>query len=161
MNEPPPDDAFDGFAAFVARVEPRLRVALAATFGSVDGRVALADALSWAWENWDRVPSIANPVAYLYRVGVSSAKRTRARPFPVRPSTDPLLSDEVVPDPDVVAAVNRLPGQQRRIVMLVHAFGWSQRDVAELLDLNASTVKQHLDRGVRRLVTELESRHAD
>ncbi len=164
VNEPPPDPlsmsgALDEFTEFVGRVEPRLRVALGATFGAVDGREALADALSWAWEHWDRVRFMDNPIGYLYRVGASAAKRGRPRPIPVRKALDPLLPDEAVSDPNVVAAIGNLSMQQRRVVMLVHAFGWSQRDVASLLDIAPSTVKQYLDRGVRRLLNELE--HSD
>ena len=55
------------FAAFVADAEPRLRMALVAAYGPVDGREAAVDALSWAWENWDRLQEMANPVGYLYR----------------------------------------------------------------------------------------------
>jgi len=161
VNEPPPDDALDEFDEFVGRVEPRLRVALAATFGAPDGREALGDALSWAWEHWDRVRFMTNPIGYLYRVGATSAKRGRPRPFPVRAALDPLLPDEAAVSPHVAAAVSRLPRQQRRVVMLVHAFGWSQRDVAGLLDLAPSTVKQYLDRGVSRLINELEHPHED
>jgi DNA-directed RNA polymerase specialized sigma24 family protein len=51
-----------------------------------------------------------------------------------------------------------LPVQQRTVVMLIHAFGWTQRDVADLLDINRSTVREHLDRAVTRLNHDLEVR---
>ena len=53
-------------AAFVREVEPRLRQALVATYGPVDGREATVDALSWAWEHWDRLRDVRNPGGYLY-----------------------------------------------------------------------------------------------
>jgi len=34
-----------------------------------------AEALAYAWENWDRLSSMKNPVGYLYRVGQSRARR--------------------------------------------------------------------------------------
>ena len=52
-TQPIPDA--DAFARFVANVRPALLQALVATYGPVDGREATVDALSWAWEHWDRV----------------------------------------------------------------------------------------------------------
>ena len=50
------------FEEFVASAEPRLRIALIATYGPLDGQTAALDALSWAWEHWDEVRAMANPV---------------------------------------------------------------------------------------------------
>ena len=47
-------------------------------------------------------------------------------------------------------------------VVLVHAFGWGQVDVAELLEISTSSVRTHLARGIARLHAALEvSPHAD
>jgi DNA-directed RNA polymerase specialized sigma24 family protein len=142
-------------AAFVRQVEPRLRQALVATYGPVDGREATVDALSWAWEHWDQTREIGNPVAYLYRVGQSAVRRFGSRPVPV----DPLkAATSSIPEisPDLLPALARLSLQQRTIVVLVHAHGWSQADVAGLLDINASTVREHLTRAISRLRDDLE-----
>ena len=45
----------DSFTEFVSEVEPRLRRALTAAFGSEVGREAAAEALVYGWEHWDRV----------------------------------------------------------------------------------------------------------
>jgi hypothetical protein len=50
------------FERFVPDVEPRLRRALVAAYGSQRGREATAEALSWAWENWDRVRAMNHPL---------------------------------------------------------------------------------------------------
>ena len=65
------------FIDFVRDVEPRLRVALSATLGTEKGRECTADALAYAWENWDRLATMGNPAGYLYRVGRSRARRYR------------------------------------------------------------------------------------
>jgi hypothetical protein len=49
------------FERFVHDVEPRLRRALVAAYGGQRGREATAEALSWAWENWDRVRTMEYP----------------------------------------------------------------------------------------------------
>lgn len=41
--------------------------------------------------------------------------------------------------------------------MLVHAFGWTIRDVARMLEVAPSTVQTHLDRGLDRLRQLLEN----
>ncbi|HEX9259725.1 MAG TPA: hypothetical protein VF855_09330, partial [Acidimicrobiales bacterium] len=65
------------FERFVAEVEPRVRRALVAGFGAAVGRQAAADALAWAWQNWERVHKIERPVGYLYRVGRTLAVRSQ------------------------------------------------------------------------------------
>ena len=99
-----------------------------------------------------------NPVGYLYRVGQSASRAcTRPRPIPFE-RHQPIAGEVLVIGPELSAAINRLPVQQRTVVMLVHAFGWTQRDVAELLDISRSTVREHLDRAVTRLNHDLEVR---
>ena len=73
---------FAAFEEFVGRVEHRLRVALVASYGAHDGRAATLDALSWAWEHWDRVRTMDNAVGYLYRVGQSASRAYATRPIP-------------------------------------------------------------------------------
>jgi DNA-directed RNA polymerase specialized sigma24 family protein len=148
-----------GFERFAADAEPRLRIALVATYGPVDGRSAAVDALSWAWEHWDRLQTMDNPVGYLYRVGQSAVRRNASRPLPPR-----LLEmvDQAFPEitPELLPALARLSPQQRSVVVLIHAFGWTQRDVAAMLGISPSTVREHLDRAVTRLREELEVRDA-
>lgn len=143
------------FEAFMGRVQPRLLRALVATFGPVTGREAAADALTWAWEHWDRAADLDHPVGYLYRVGQTQARRTAAKPIPPE-----LLVriEERCPDiePGLLPALDRLTEQQRTVVVLVHAFGWTQADVAELLEVSPSTVADHLRRALDHLRAELE-----
>ncbi|MEZ5248715.1 MAG: hypothetical protein R2713_05700 [Ilumatobacteraceae bacterium] len=71
------------FERFMAMAEPRLRTALTAAYGPVNGRAAAVGALSWAWEHWSRLSVMANPVGYLFRVGQTSARRQQATAFPL------------------------------------------------------------------------------
>jgi RNA polymerase sigma factor (sigma-70 family) len=161
------EPAGDGFEAFFAAAEPRLRRALVARLGPERGRDATAEALAWAFEHWTEVAPMANGVGYLYRVGVS---RTRARKpveahrlaavQPVQagrsgagqPAGVPAdATDEAEVDPELWAAVLALSGNQRVAVVLVHGFGWSMKDVAELLEVSVPTVGTHLRRGLATL----------
>jgi DNA-directed RNA polymerase specialized sigma24 family protein len=140
------------FEAFFAEVEPRLRRALVAGLGGGRGREATAEAMGWAWENWDRVRSMVNPAGYLYRVGRS---RTRYRR---RPVVFAVPADASAPwvEPALVPALVALSEQQRVVVVLVHGYGWSQREVADMLGVAASTVQTHLERALGRLRAALE-----
>jgi DNA-directed RNA polymerase specialized sigma24 family protein len=142
------------FAAFVRDIEPQLRRALIASFGPAEGRAATVDALSWAWEHWDRIDSARNKLGYLYRVGQNAARRngSRAQLGGGDPAGDQRLPDV---EPALLPALAKLSAQQRTAVLLVHGFGWSQTDVAHLLDVNVSTLREHLARGLIRLRTTL------
>ena len=65
------------FERFVAEAGPRLGRALAALYGFEDGRDATAEALAYAWENWDRLQHIKNLPGYLFRVGQTRGRRRR------------------------------------------------------------------------------------
>lgn len=154
------DDSNRGrdFDSFVAGAEQRLRRALVASYGPVIGRDVTVDALSWAWEHWDRLRDMENPVGYLYRVGQSASGRylsaTPTETFPSVPSSGAPESE-----PELVGALGRLSVQQRAVVVLVHGYAMSQREAAELLGISVSTVREHLDRGMGRLRNELEVNH--
>ena len=132
-------------------------MALVAAYGAHNGHAATLDSLSWAWEHWDRVCAMENPVGYLYRVGQSASRACATRPVPFEPD-QPIAGEVLLIGPELSDAINRLPVQQRTVVMLIHAFGWTQRDAAELLDISRSTVREHLDRALTRLCHDLEVR---
>lgn len=129
----------DEFDHFVRNAEPRLRRALTAARGPQLGRDATAEALAYAWEHWDRVRIMANPVGYLYRVGQSRTRPRRTRPDVLAPvSTSPPDYEPRLPE-----ALRALPEQQRVAVLLTQGFEWTHAEVAELLDVTTSTVSTH------------------
>jgi RNA polymerase sigma-70 factor (ECF subfamily) len=148
---PDAPDAPDAFERFFADAEPRLRRALVARLGIERGREATAEALAWAYEHWSEVQHMTNAVGYLYRVGQS---RTRPR----KAVTADRLGATSVPgpqpasvDPQLWAALWELSDNQRQAVVLVHAYGWTLREAAEVMGCSISTVNTHLRRGLKRL----------
>jgi RNA polymerase sigma factor (sigma-70 family) len=124
-------------------------------YGTVDGRAVTVDALSWAWEHWADVATMDNPIGYLFRVGQSASRRYRTRAVPVaEPEPDGARDRE--PDVELVEALSALSGQQRTAALLVHGFGWTLREVAELLEINPSSVRVHLERAMTQLRRRLE-----
>ena len=81
------------------------------------------------------------PLAYLYRVGQSRSRRLRRR-TPVFLATALSATNEI--DPRLIPALVELPPRQRVAVWLVHGHDWTHRDVATLLDIDASTVATHV-----------------
>jgi len=139
------------FEHFLSEAEPRLRRALIATLGAQRGREATAEALSYAWENWPRVQRLDNPIGYLYRVGQSRTRPPRFRAVFGRSEN---------PDPWSEPALGRLLAElserQRLAVVLVHGFGWTLREVADLTGTKVTTIQNHLDRGLAKLRAGLE-----
>jgi RNA polymerase sigma factor (sigma-70 family) len=150
------------FDDFVAGVEPRLRRALVAAYGPDEGREATADALAWAWQNWDRLQGMDNPAGYLWRVGqtaVRSAARQRQRELSavVEVELEPLDGHrEPHVEPALDGALADLSPQQRAAVVLVHGYGYSLSEAAGVLACSISTVRNHVQRALRRLHAALE-----
>lgn len=138
------------FTRFVKESEPRLSHALAAAYGPEVGAEATADALLWAWENWTKVEAMKNPVGYLYRVGQSKARRY-FRPTRLFPSAAPAAVDATLP-----VLLEGLSRNQRVATVLIHAYQYSEREVAELLGISRWSVRTHAERGLARLQQALE-----
>lgn len=136
-----------GFEDFFEEVEPRLRRALVVRFGSDTGREAAVDALVYGWRHWDRVRSMSNPVGYLYRVGVSSV-RPRPKTFFLSES---IGWSEPWVEPHLASGLRSLSDLQRTAVVLHHSLSWTHLEIAQLLDISVSTVRNHIDRGMAKL----------
>jgi DNA-directed RNA polymerase specialized sigma24 family protein len=146
---PAPPDANDDRAAFerfVKEAGPRLGRALAAAYGFEDGRDATAEALAYAWENWQRLRHIANLPGYLFRVGQTRSRR-RHQPVLFEIGGDA----EYTFAPGLPKALAALSQRQRLAVVLVHGYGYTLREVAELTGTRPTTVQNHLSRGLSRL----------
>lgn len=153
-TEPPRPSASavsQDFERFFAATEPALRRALVAKYGPERGREATAEALAWAWENWEQLRAIENRLGYLYRVGQSLTRVRRVPRLQAQVHHDPPPRD-----PALAEALDRLTERQRVAVVLVHGFSYSMREVAELEGIKVTTVQNHLERGLARLRQLLE-----
>lgn len=143
-------------AEILDRVTPSVRRALVSRYGVEVGTDAAADAIAWGWEHADSIVTMANPGGYLYRVGQTSARRAHRRirrsAFPV----EPVWEDAPELPGDVFDALHRLKPDQRVSVLMVHGYGFSYRETAELMDVSEAAVRNHLHRGMERLRSDLE-----
>lgn len=138
------------FEVFALDAEPRLRRALLGAVGTDRVEDAVGEALAYGFEHWHRVRSMPNPVGYLYRVGQSKSRRPkRVRLLRREPESLPDV------EPGLPDALGALPESQRIAVWLAHGCGWSHAEIAETLNVSASTVSTHVARGLSRLRVEL------
>jgi len=151
------DDSTEQFDVFVREHGPGLFRALVAGFGPVVGNDATQSALEYGWEHWPEVSQMRNPGGYLYRVAQSAAVKDRRRP----------LFDSFVPAPDsernfepgLIGALRELTDHQRTAVLLVHGHGYRLAEAADALGVSVSTVRNHLNRGLEKLRSQLGAEH--
>ena len=107
--------------------------------------------------HWRTVSTYERPEAWVRRVAIRIAVRElqrRAARADKERLAQPVAYDQL-PDPDVARAVAQLAPMQRAAVVL---FYWEDRpvhEIAELLEVSESSVKQHLFRARHRLATLL------
>jgi DNA-directed RNA polymerase specialized sigma24 family protein len=155
------DDRAQRFRRFCIEVEPGLRRGLVAAYGPDIGSDAAAEALTWAWQHFERVESMGNPAGYLWRVGQTASRRElrehRRRTGPTWDvaSVEPSVEFE----PGLPAALGSLSARQRTAVLLVHGHGYSLAGAAEVMGCRIRTLRNHLERGMAKLRRELGVDH--
>lgn len=143
------------FSLFVTEVEPRLSRALTGTYGLEVGEEATRDALAYAWENWDRISQMENPVGFLFRVGQSRSRRYRRRHVDL----PPVRFDELPHiEPALPKALASLSERQRAALLLIHVEGLTERDAAKAMGVSRATVRRHAQRALTKLRDFLEVR---
>lgn len=139
------------FREFVRTTEPQLHRAFVAQLGWDRGREATAEALAYAWEHWDKVMATSNPAGYLFRVGKTRIRRRKSRAIFLREDDDDHWFE-----PALARALSALPERQRMAVILVHGYGWTSREVAEVTGVRVTTIQSHVERGLARLRSQLD-----
>jgi DNA-directed RNA polymerase specialized sigma24 family protein len=138
----------------VSPIVGRVQRGLIAQFGIEVGGDVAAEVVAWAWEHIERLSDVQNPAGFLFRVGQSAARRhrrwerDRAR-FPARPEWVEANAPEL--DDEVIEAMRLLKASQRVAVLLVHGYGFTYREVADLMQLSEPAVTNHIHRGLIRL----------
>lgn len=135
---------------FVTQVQPTLERALAGHLPPAMVGDAVGEALAYAWEHRDRVMPMTNPAGYLYRVAQSRSRRRKQGLLPWK-------SDNAIPhiEPGLPSALAKLSPKQSQAIWLVYAAGMTHVEAAEAMDISASTVANHVNRGMARLREQL------
>ena len=152
MDDVQPESRLQGSDDLIDEIRSRLLPALVAKWGIEVGSDICSDVEEYAWTNQERLLRMENPLGYLYRVAQS-----RSRPYTrwLQRSTFPSrFPDLAHHDPSLHDLLQHLAGlkpDQRVSVLLVHAFGWTYAEVAELLGVTRSVVNHHVHRGLAQL----------
>lgn len=141
------------FTEWAIEAEPKVRQSLTAAFGVQVGKEATADALAVAWERWDEISAMSNPIGYLYGIGRNKARRLTRRRRPVYVDVPVQLLPHV--EPTLPAALDALSEHQRIAVTLLHGYGWTMSEVADLLGTKKTTIQNHAERGLAKLRSAL------
>ncbi len=153
------DDARQlGDAAFTEFVDShgiRLRRVLTARYGVEAGGDIYADTLAWAWQHWEKLEPMDNPVGYLYRVAQSSSRPHRRW---LKRNTFPAVMPErwhLDRDSALFNSLGSLSEAQRISVLMVHGYNWSYAEVADVLNCSVAAVTNHVHRGLASLRKQL------
>ncbi len=149
------------FASFFAEHYRSVATALALTLREDElANDATAEAMARAYQRWDEVGCFVNPTGWVYRVGLNWA-RSRRRKF-LREvfgseSPEPESRPAAEIDPELDAALAKLPVEQRSVVALRYLLDWSEFQTAEALGIAPGTVKSRLSRALDRLAAQMEA----
>lgn len=135
-----------------------VRRALVSRYGPDIGAECTSEAARWAVEHPQRLTALDNPAGYLFRVGQTAARRLlrwRHRTFEWTNETQPFEDGEPLDD-ELFDALRQLSLDHRTAVLLVHGYGFTYRDVAEVLDVSEAAVTNYVHRGLKRLRKLLE-----
>lgn len=148
------------FDAFFRAEHQRLAALATALCGDREtGRDVAQEAMTRAYQEWDRVGRLERPGGWARRVVVNLAhdhgrhlavRRRRLSELAGR-IAGPGSADEVSLDGEMWAAVAMLPVRQRTAVALFYIGDRSISDVAEAMGVHEGTVKTTLDKARKRL----------
>jgi RNA polymerase sigma factor (sigma-70 family) len=127
-------------------VRPPVPSAVFITGSSADAEELMQDAFLKLWERWDRIDTIDDPVAYLFRSALNGSRmrmrRTRMaarRLVPVASARDPF--DDVNVREDVRRMLRGLPPRQRAAVVLTEILGYSSDQAGRIMRIRRTTVR--------------------
>ncbi|CAM3716359.1 SigE family RNA polymerase sigma factor [Nocardioides zeicaulis] len=149
------DAAFSEFVAARQRHLRRVAYALCGDWTRADD--LLQTAFTKLYVAWPRIRHDGSEEAYCRQIMVRANIDESRRPWRRERPTD-RLPDLPAPEPTPVeersalfAALQALPEQQRKVVVLRHWLGLSVRETARELGIGEGTVKSHSSRGLAAL----------
>jgi RNA polymerase sigma-70 factor (ECF subfamily) len=149
-----PHRSFESF--FEEAKDHAYRAILVSSRRPAQAEDAVAEAFARAWERWDTVGSLENPLGWVIRTAMNRYtsdwrvwRREVQEPPPIAAVEDTSIDEELV------ALVWRLPRRQRQVVALRVLGDLSEHETAQMLKISPKTVSVHLHRalvGLRSLL---------
>lgn len=125
-----------------------------------DAEDSVQEAFSRAWQNWNKVGAYGDAESWVrsvaFRISVSAWRKAVNR---FSAHTRSHAGEELAGlSPDrlaIVAALRRIPAEQRQVIVLHHLLDRSVEEIAREVGAPAGTVKARLARGRRALAPHL------
>lgn len=89
-------------------------------------------------------------------MGRTAATRARGRDVPAPHLVEQTTDDCMAFEPGLMPALRALSAPRRTAVLLVHGYGYTLREAAELVGVTASTIHRDCDRALTELRAHLE-----
>ncbi len=163
------DGDLDAFAELIRNSERRVRALLSRILDDArDVEEAAQDTFVQAWRNLHRFRGHAAPSTWFYRIAVNEAlQRTRRKRVDTRPLEEEQLhrfspgADAVAEEHELraflAACLRALPLELRVPVVLRDVEGWSNQEIADVLDLSLAATKSRIHRGRMRIREEVDA----
>ena len=139
----PERQTFDDF--FADESEGLFRQLWLVTRNRAEAEEVMQDAFLSLYERWDRMASVDDPRAYLYRTAFNAwNKRSRRTGRALRATLTPSRTDDVdAADARTVVgdALARLTPRQRAAIVLTELLGFSSEDAGSILGIRAVTAR--------------------
>ena len=167
---PFPEERVEGWARFddffMETHEDLFKALYFVTGNRADAEELMQDAFLKLWERWDRIDTIDDPTAYLFRIALNAFRsRHRRAAVGVRKLTH---CDEVGRDAfadaemraDVRALLIACTPRQRAALLLLDLLGYPSEQAARILGVRPSTVRALATQGRRTIRTTEGARDA-
>jgi RNA polymerase sigma factor (sigma-70 family) len=143
-------------STFRALLPRAYRVAYRILGSETDAEDAAAEAFARAHASWKKVGRLPYRDAWILRVASNVAIDMARRRRDV-PALAPTISEEeqTVLQVALVAALGALPRRQREVISLRWLEGFSEKEIAEALQISVGTVKKTTHRGMAALRSRL------
>jgi len=145
------------FATFVEEEHVRLFKALYFVTGDREEAEDLAqEAFLKLWERWDRIDTIDDPTAYLFRVALNGFRMRRRRAtMAIRRAPAPPEQRDGFTEAEMREDVRRLllgvTPRQRAALLLVDLLGYPAEQAASILRVRPSTIRNLASQGRKTL----------
>jgi RNA polymerase sigma-70 factor (ECF subfamily) len=116
------------------------------TGSSADAEELMQEAFLRLWERWDRLDTIDDPVAYLFRIALNGVRMRARRARVVARNILPAAAtrdafDDVNVREDVRRMLRGITPRQRTAIVLTEIWGYSSEQAARIMRIQPTTVR--------------------
>jgi RNA polymerase sigma-70 factor (sigma-E family) len=149
----------EGFAGFFRTEYPSVARTVALILRDRDrAEEVTQDAFIQLFTRWRRISTYERPGAWVRRVAIRmairAARREQVRALVER--NEPRQVEDVVPDVDLVAAIQTLPETQRAVIVLFYFEDLPVAEIAHILERPEATIRSDLHRARNNLAELLD-----